>query len=356
MKPLPDTTSNQLPDITVVQVISDKVENQNQMEFKATVEYPVSDHVSESVPVVANTPITTNITNVTNSLTSNIGETGDNHLLENNLDLDLDRNNSADSATDATNLKKCIIKLTDLSAEEWNKWLGLTDKSSISNLSTNSNNSRYYMRARVVNTTRNNKRPGWKTTKHVNYHESPPNHELNDSDYEPTVKREKPLDNKRYPSDTRIAMQKIIDDNKSANQGICATQSIIGQVVIENTDKIPALPDATDVSNLSPEKPVATSSPKAKNIEITEDESEVPEATTSPEGGKQDPLLDKTPQANSVSSGNANLPSVASVNPQSLDNEGEKPSMNNDLDNTDTPEKTPSKKKRGEFRTRIVGI
>ena len=109
------------------------------------------------------------------------------------------------------------------------------------------------MRARVVNTTRNNKRPGRKTTEHVNYHESPPSHELNDSDYEPTAKCEKPLDKKRYPSDTRIAMQKIIDENKSANQGICATQSVIGQVAIENTDKITALPDATDVSNLSPE-------------------------------------------------------------------------------------------------------
>ena len=218
-----------------------------------------------------------------------------------------------------------------------------------------SNNSRYYMRARVVNTTRNNKRPGWKTTKHVNYHESPLSRELNDSDYEPTAKCEKPLDNKRYPSDTHIAMQKIIDENKSANQGIYATQSIIGQAVIENTDEIPALPDATDVSNLSPEKLVATSSPKAKNIEITKDHSDVPEATTSPEGGKQDPLLDKTLQANSVISGNANSPSVASVNPQSSDNEGEKPGTNNDPDNTNTPEKTP-KKKRGEFCTQIVGI
>ena len=150
-------------------------------------------------------------------------------------------------------------------------------------------------------------------------------------------------------------MQKIIDENKSANQGICATQSIIGQVVIENSDEIPALPDATDVSNSSPEKPVATSSPKAKDIEITEDHSDVPEATTSPEGGKQDPLLDKTSQANSVISGNANSPSIASINPQSSDNDGEKPGMNNDPDNINTPEKTPSKNKRGEFCTRIVG-
>ena len=151
-------------------------------------------------------------------------------------------------------------------------------------------------------------------------------------------------------------MQKIIDENKSANQGICATQCVIGQAVTENTDEIPALPDATDVSNLSPEKPVATSSPKAKNIEITEDHSDVPEATTSPEGEKQDPLRDETPQVNSVISGNANSPSVASVNPQPSDNEGGKPGMDNDPDNTNTPEKTPSKQKQGEFHTRIVGI
>ena len=106
MELLPDATSNQLPDVTVVQVISDEAENQNQMEFEATIEYPVSDHVSESVPVVANTPITTNITNVTTSVTSKIGETGDNLLLENNLDLDMDWSNSVNSATDATNLKK----------------------------------------------------------------------------------------------------------------------------------------------------------------------------------------------------------------------------------------------------------
>ena len=151
-------------------------------------------------------------------------------------------------------------------------------------------------------------------------------------------------------------MQKIIDENKSANQGICATTNVIWQAVIENTEEIPTLPDATDVSNLSPEKPVATSSPKAKNIEITKDHSAVPEATSSPEGEKQESLLDETPQANSVITGNANSPSVASVNPQPWDNEGEKPSTNNDPDNTNTPEKTTSKQKRGEFRTRIVGI
>ena len=143
MKPLPEATTNQLPDVTVVQVISDEAETLNQMEFEATVEYPVSDHVNESAPVMANTPVNTNIINLNTPVTSDTAENADNLLLENNLDLD--RSNSVDSATDASNLKKCIIKLTDLSAEERNKWLGLTDKSSISNLSTDSNRSMYYM-------------------------------------------------------------------------------------------------------------------------------------------------------------------------------------------------------------------
>ena len=66
-------------------------------------------------------------------------------------------------------------------------------------------------------------------------------------------------------------MQKIIDESKNANQGISAIQSdAVGHAVIENTDESPVLPDATDVSSLNPDKPVATSSPKAKNIEISE--------------------------------------------------------------------------------------
>ena len=212
------------------------------------------------------------------------------------------------------------------------------------------------MQARV-NTTRNNKRPGCKTTKPVNYHENPPSQELNNCDYEPTAKCEKPLDNKSYPSDTRIAMQKIIDENKNANQGKSAIQNdATGHAVIENTDKSPALPDATDVSSLSPEKPVATSSPKAKNIEINKHHKDVPEATARLEGEEQDLLLDETPKANSVISSNVNSPNVASVNPQISDGADEKPGTNNDPDNTGLPDNTSSKPKGGEFCTRIVGI
>ena len=141
-------------------------------------------------------------------------------------------------------------------------------------------------------------------------------------------------------------MQKITDENKNANQGISAIQSnAVGHAVIENTDESPALPDATDVSSLNPDKPVATSSPKAKNIEISEHHKDVPEATARPEGEKQDLLLDETLKANSVISSNANSPNVASVNLQTSDGADKKPGMNNNPDNKDLPDNTLSKPK-----------
>ena len=141
-------------------------------------------------------------------------------------------------------------------------------------------------------------------------------------------------------------MQKIIDENKNANQGIIAIQSdAVGHAVIENTDESPALPDATDMSSLSPDKPVATSSPKAKNTEISKHHKDVPEATARLEGEKQDLLLDETPKANSVISSNANSPNVASVNRQTSDDADKKPGMNNNPDNKDLPDDTLSKPK-----------
>ena len=115
--------------------------------------------------------------------------------------------------------------------------------------------------------------------------------------------------------------------------------------MIENTDESLALPDATNVSSLSPDKPVATSSPKAKNIEISEHHKDVPEATARPEGEKQDLLLDKTLKANSVMSSSANSPNVASVNPKTSDGADKKPGTNNNPDNKDLPDDTLSKQK-----------
>ena len=170
----------------------------------------------------------------------------------------------------------------------------------------------------------NNKRPGWKVTKHVNYHESPPSKELNDSDYEPNAKHGKPLDNKWYPSDTRIASQKVIDENKIANQGISSVHDVvIGHVVLEvnGATTVPntALPEATDVIIPDGKKPIATSSPKAKRHEPNAITKEIPDATSSLETRDKELLPDETPKSSDVVSGNTNSVDVASANPQTHD-------------------------------------
>ena len=90
---------------------------------------------------------------------------------------------------------------------------------------------------------------------------------------------------------------------------------------------------------------MATSSPKAKNIEISEHHKDVPEATARPEGEKQDLLLDEIPKANSVISSSANSPNVASVNPQTSDGADGKPGMTTNPDNKDLADDTLSKPK-----------
>ena len=80
-------------------------------------------------------------------------------------------------------------------------------------------------------------------------------------------------------------------------------------------------------------------------MKINEHHKDVPEATARLEGEKQDLLLDETPKANSVISSNVISPNVASVNPQTSDDADEKLDTNNDPDNTDLQNDTPSKPK-----------
>ena len=113
----------------------------------------------------------------------------------------------------------------------------------------------------------------------INYKESPPSRELNDSDYKPVPKKEKPLDNKRYPSNVRIAIQKNIElnkmmtnlqtdqENKQDNSGIIGTAVIT--TPSGDTDVLQsALPDVTSKLAYHSEVPVATSSPKPKTNEV----------------------------------------------------------------------------------------
>ena len=216
---------NQLPDVTIVQVIQDDAEISDRMEFEATIEYPANGNDNKDGTEILEKPVAENTIDATNKDGSEILEKS---IAENTVDaMNNERNNETQGTEKDTNkhllddsvgmetpsnhsealhLKNCIIRLTNLSAEERNKWLGLTEKGSTPNVSTDSNSSRYYMRTRT-NPPQNNKRPGRKILKTINYHESPPSKELNDSDYEPLAKHVNQLDSKRNPSSTRIAIQ-----------------------------------------------------------------------------------------------------------------------------------------------------
>ena len=122
---LPDETnslepmSNLLPDVTV-KVVQDTTDTTDSMVLDATIEYPLSMNDTTETAEGNNT---VNMTNVESKEVNNkapIVDTDTNtNLMENNIS-----HETRDEKSDASWLKDCIIKLTDLSAEERNKWLG----------------------------------------------------------------------------------------------------------------------------------------------------------------------------------------------------------------------------------------
>ena len=99
------------------------------MEFEATIEYPVNN-INSNGDKEANERLeqleSTNTDAATNIEINDSAQKPNHHLLDNSVSLDL-----TNSENGVSNLKNCIIKLTDLSAEERNKWLGLTEKGSV---------------------------------------------------------------------------------------------------------------------------------------------------------------------------------------------------------------------------------
>ena len=108
-------------------------------------------------------------------------------------------------------LKSCIIKLTELSNSEREKWATSENSSpklnnSIdSTESLNSSGSRYNMRSRPTPTPIN-VRPSRRKRTIVNYKEQMMNDSGHDSDFEPILKPQPPLDNKSYPTPSRMAI------------------------------------------------------------------------------------------------------------------------------------------------------
>ena len=105
--------------------------------------------------------------------------------------------------------KWCIIKLTELSNSDREKWLSGENSSSRSSRTTesiessDSSGSRYNMRSRP-NSTR--KRPVRTTWPKINYTKHGMKDSSCDSDFEPVLKPLTPLDNKSHPTPSRIAM------------------------------------------------------------------------------------------------------------------------------------------------------
>ena len=118
-------------------------------------------------------------------------------------------------------LKWCIIKLTELSNSDREKWLSGETSSSRSNRTTesiessDSSRSRYNMRSRPNST---HKHPVRTTRPKINYTEHGIKDSSCDSDFEPVLKPPTPLDNKSHPTPSRIAMQKEIELNKATKR------------------------------------------------------------------------------------------------------------------------------------------
>ena len=112
-------------------------------------------------------------------------------------------------------------KLTELSSSEREQWLTNSNISSSPKInrttklvdSVSSTESRYNMRSRPASFHRRATR---KTRPKINYNEQGVKDSGQDSDFEPVLKLQPPLDNKRNPTLSRIAIQREIELNKAS--------------------------------------------------------------------------------------------------------------------------------------------
>ena len=116
-------------------------------------------------------------------------------------------------------LRSCIIRLTKLSNIERDQWLSGSSHSTNTSAETEGNSSnvsdsRYNMHARPPSTESSTRSTGRKQAA-VNYKEHGTQDSGYDSDYEVTPKPPQPLDNKIYPSASRMTTQHMIENNKA---------------------------------------------------------------------------------------------------------------------------------------------
>ena len=249
-----------------------------------------SSVVSE-LPEFSHTPDTT-ITNNTNSSSGLPPPQGtgspDNNIIDTT-------ESSGSSQTKRRRLKTCIIRLTELSNQEREQWMSRTSQttstptltaSSYDGSSASTNDSRYNMRARLrtpVTRSTGRKRAS------VNYAEQGAHDSGCDSDYEAKPKPQQPLDNKSYPSASRIATQRVIETNRASKQTMmpntlalpAATEPVQGPVQAnKQTTDNSVLPEVTnDVGALSiPDKTDGNNSDLPDET-ITQPKNVLPDAT-----------------------------------------------------------------------------
>ena len=134
----------------------------------------------------------------------------------NDNSLEIENQESESNKNKKAILKSCIIRLTELSMEERKKWMQKNE--TIDTLIGNPSQatpSRYYMRDRPITTTNQTLRSSGRKLK-IDYQNT--DKDL-DSDYEPVLPAPPPLDNKRFPSSNRMAIQQEIMNNKNNKRG-----------------------------------------------------------------------------------------------------------------------------------------
>ena len=215
-------------------------------------------------------------------------------------------------------LKLCIIKLTELSNSDREKWLSGDNSSSLANRtiesieSSGSSKSRYNMRSRPNSTRRC---PVRTTGPTINYTEHRMKDSSHDSDFEPVPKPPTPLDNKGHPTPSRIAMQKEIELNKATKCNSTTAFPDESQLPKKNNK-------ATGLVN----KPVKPNVPNTPQLHLP-----VPDATNTPS-------TNELPEA------------IQNVLPDKMDKDKDLP------DTTDKNEMENTKPTKGVFKTKQISI
>ena len=337
------TTKQVIGEISYMECSDDLQSVKSSSEVPTNFKPVETSSVVSELPEFSQTPDTTITNTSTNMLNSSSGSSLPQVISA------LDKNNndtsnpsttisSGSSGTKQRRLKTCIIKLTELSNQEWEQWMswpGQTTSTpsssfSVSDISsTGTNDSRYNMCVRQHASVTSNRSTGRKRAM-VNYAEQGNQDNGQDSDYEAKLKPPQPLDNKSYPSASQIATQHVIETNRASKQT--------------------SEPNAYSL-------PVATGQPQGavQTNKQTGDNTVFSEVTANPDGptipdktvGKTQEVPDKT----TTQSKNVNPDTTKTLSPEATKDNTVKP--DGSADKSESGDEKPTK---GVFKTKTITI